>query len=317
MSTLNPARTAVITGASGGIGAATAQGLVKTLPTIEHLILAARNIDKAEAVAEPLRRGVSSRSVKVTVVPVELSNLQSVRKCSELVSNALNKQPLDLLINNAGIMACPLLYSNMKGKLGRVELQYATNHLSHAALTTSLIPLLEKSDHGRAIFVSSLAVRFASKRTSAPLVGERVEDVLQDGSYERWRMYGESKLAMSMFARELSKRTKVLCVSLHPGVVQTELARYLLPKFMQTSPTSAPGKLLEAISRRVFGLKTPEEGAELSVELSQKSEKDLDDGMMYLKTGLQKIPMQYLPILWNDDECQRLYEDTMNFINAI
>ncbi|CAN8063294.1 unnamed protein product [Agarophyton chilense] len=314
---MNPARTAVITGASGGIGAATAKALVKTLPTIEHLILAVRNVKKAKKVSEPLLRGESTRPVKVTLVPVELSSLQSVRECSELVADALDEQPLDLLINNAGIMACPLMYSQMKGKLGRVELQYATNHLSHAALTTSLMPHLEKSGHGRTIFVSSSAVRIASRRTTAPMVGERVETVLNDGSYERWRMYGESKLAMSMFARELSKRTSVVSVSLHPGVVQTELARYLLPKFMQTSPSSTPAKLLEAVSRKVFGLKTPEEGAELSIELSQKPAQELEDGMMYLQTGLLKIRRQSLPILWDDNECKRLYEDTMDFIDSI
>lgn len=139
MSATNPARTAVITGASGGIGAATARSLVSTLPTVEHLILAARDMKKAESVAEPIRKGVSARPVKVSVVPVELSDLKSVRECAEQIRDKLSGEALDLLINNAGIMACPLMYSKMRGENGYVELQYATNHLSHAALTTFLL----------------------------------------------------------------------------------------------------------------------------------------------------------------------------------
>ncbi|PXF44832.1 Short-chain dehydrogenase TIC 32, chloroplastic [Gracilariopsis chorda] len=317
MSAANPARTAVITGASGGIGAATARSLVSTLPTLEHLILAARDINKAESVAEPLRKGASARPVKVTVVPVELSDLISVRECAEKISHRLGGEPLDLLINNAGIMACPLMYSSMRGENGYVELQYATNHLSHAALTTWLLSEMEKSDCARAIFVSSLAVRFASGRTTAPVVEERVEGVLKNGGYEKWRMYGESKLAMSMFARELSRRSNVFCLSLHPGVVQTELIRYVVPKFMQGSPTSFAGKLLEGASRRVLGLKTPEQGAELSIELSQKGREELENGMMYMKTGLEKLQLRQLPIFWNNKECSRLYEDTVRFVTSV
>lgn len=316
MVTINPARTVVITGASGGIGAATAAKLVISLPTLQHLILAVRNIDKAESVvAEPLRKGQGSRPVKVSLVPIELTDFTSISTCATKITDALGNDPLDLLINNAGVMACPLTYSKMQADKGPVELQYATNHLSHAKLTHALLPSLQKSEHGRVIFVSSLAAKFASKRDSAPVVNERVESVLKNGGYEKWKMYGESKLAMSMFARELAKRTNITSLSLHPGIVQTDLSRYLIPKFLQGSSDTFVGRSLAKVAN-VFGFKTPEQGAELSIELSEKIESELENGMMYMSTGLKKLQRRELPIFWNDNECSRLYEDTMQFIES-
>lgn len=221
----NPASTALITGASGGIGAQTALALPTVLPNLTHLLLASRDPSKTSAVAAAVR-AASPRPITITTLPLELGHISSVRACAAAASAALGDTPLDVLINNAGVMACPLAFSS-----DGIESQYAVNHLGAAALTSALLPELHASKRARVIFVSSLAVTIARARKRAALPREKTRGALQTGKYEKWGAYGESKQAMSMFAKGLSRKAVgVTALSLHPGVVQTELGRHIAPK---------------------------------------------------------------------------------------
>lgn len=125
-------------------------------------------------------------------------------------------QPIDVLVNNAGVMACP----EMRTKDG-FEYQLGVNHLSHFALTTGLLPLMtDPARESRIVTVSS----------SAHLFGRiNFEDINCRRNYQPWLAYGQSKLANVLFALELAKRlphtAQLTSNALHPGVVNTELSR--------------------------------------------------------------------------------------------
>lgn len=315
----NAARTAAITGASGGIGAATAKGLLRNLPHLSHLYLLCRNVEKAEIVAQRLRNDVPhDRQVEVCVLHVELADGRSVISCARGLTERVGRLglELDLLICNAGIMATPLEFVRNEGLDGmeEVEKQFAVNHLSHALLTERLLGTLRSGDGGRVVFVSSMAAAFAKGRKTGPVVGERVRGVVREESYGRWIMYAESKLAMCMYAKMLGRREEgvVECVSLHPGVVQTELARYILPRWM--GPAKEGGVVSWILS--VFGFKTVEEGARLSVEIGCKGRGEVENGEMFVGVGGKKAPERLLPLLQSMEACQVVFEDTQRFVNA-
>lgn len=309
---------AAITGASGGIGEQTAIGLVRTLPNLSKLFLCCRNTEKGETIAQSLRDGrVVGRRIDVTVVPVELADNRSVLSCASAIDTALAGESLDLLVCNAGIMAPPLSFTNNDGEYGKIESQFAVNHLSHALLTDRLLPALRK-DGGRVVFVSSLAVSISRGRSKAPLISEKVDGTLTESNYAKWTAYGDSKLAMSLYAKGLAEReSDVQSVSLHPGVVQTELARYLVPTSMvgKLDSGSSPGLVNKFFS--LFGFKTPAQGAELSVEVSKAGESELDDGNMYVATGLKKINKSLIPLLSNEAEVEAVYKDASSHIENV
>lgn len=313
-----PARTAVITGASGGIGAETAAGLVRDLTTLTRLFLCVRNVAKGESVAEPLR---ADGRVDVTVVPVELSSAASVRACAERLTGEIGEDPLDLLICNAGIMAPPLQFAEQEGEregdFARIEQQFVVNHLSHALLTQRLLPLLRRGEGGRVIFVSSMAASFARGRLSGPVIAEKTPDALNEGNYDRWKAYADSKLAMSMYACNLARREEsVESVSLHPGIVQTELVRYLVPERLASMMNAGPAPNWLQRGLAWFGLKTPQQGAELSLELASTPRGEVDDGDMYVATGGKKVRDRLVPLLRNGAECEKVFEDVQRFVDA-
>jgi NAD(P)-dependent dehydrogenase (short-subunit alcohol dehydrogenase family) len=142
---------------------------------------------------------------------LDLSDLKSVHAFTEEFSN--RNLPLHVLLNNAGIMACPFELS-----ADGIESQFATNHVGHFYLTLRLLPILEKSQPSRIVNVSSEAHRMAS--------ASDFDDISNPSKYSRLKAYGRSKLANILFSNELSKRLeargvdKVFVNSIHPGVVK-------------------------------------------------------------------------------------------------
>jgi NAD(P)-dependent dehydrogenase (short-subunit alcohol dehydrogenase family) len=188
-------RTYVVTGANSGLGASTARELAAHGATV---IMACRNVGKAERVAAAIGGDTQVR-------PLDLSDLASVRTFAESVDG------LDVLVNNAGVMALPL---------GRTkdgfETQFGTNHLGHFALTGLLLPKIRD----RVVTVSSEAHRIGRINLADPNWEHR--------RYSRWRAYGQSKLANLMFAYELQRRLtaaglSVISVAAHPGYANTDL----------------------------------------------------------------------------------------------
>ena len=208
--------TAVVTGANSGIGFETARTLTAHGASVT---LACRNVSKGEHAAELIRSGrgrVEGRSggvagVDVRVAELDLSSLASVRRFADAWQG-----PLNLLVNNAGIMAPRKWVATADG----FELQFGTNHLGHFALTGLLLTALKAGSLPRVVTVASIA----HHRGSADLLdGNPVQ------SYQPERAYGNSKLANLLFGAELQRRAASHGLALtstmaHPGVSATGLA---------------------------------------------------------------------------------------------
>ncbi|KAK8467513.1 hypothetical protein PHAVU_007G072600 [Phaseolus vulgaris] len=211
--------TAIVTGASSGIGTETTR--VLALRGV-HVIMGVRNMIAAKDVKETILKEIPS--AKVDTLELDLSSMDSVNKfASDFKSSGL---PLNILINNAGIMACPFKLSADK-----IELQFATNHIGHFLLTNLLLDTMKKTSRetkkeGRIVNVSSEAHRFAYSE------GIRFDKINDKPSYNNWRAYGQSKLANILHANELAKRLKedgveISANSLHPGTITTNLFRHM------------------------------------------------------------------------------------------
>nr|AFK45926.1 unknown [Medicago truncatula] len=210
--------TAIVTGASSGIGTETTR--VLALHGV-HVIMAVRNKVNANNTREAILKEIPS--AKIDVMELDLSSLESVKKfASEFNSSGL---PLNILINNAGVMACPFMLSN-----DNIELQFATNHLGHFLLTNLLLDTMKKTaseskTEGRIVNVSSEAHKFAYSE------GIRFDKINEQSSYSKWGAYGQSKLANILHANQLTKHFKddgvnIIANSLHPGGIATNLYRH-------------------------------------------------------------------------------------------
>ncbi|XP_057776038.1 short-chain dehydrogenase TIC 32, chloroplastic-like isoform X2 [Salvia miltiorrhiza] len=212
------ALSAIVTGASSGIGAETAR--VLALHGV-HVIMAVRNVESCNKVKETIIKEFPE--AKIDVMELDLASFASVRKfASEYNSLGL---PLNLLINNAGIMATPFMLSQ-----DNIELQFATNHLGHFLLTNLLLENMKKTAHesgkeGRIVNVSSEGHRHPYRE------GIRFDKINDNSSYQTLYAYGQSKLANILHANELTRRfqeegIKITANSLHPGAIATNLLRH-------------------------------------------------------------------------------------------
>jgi NAD(P)-dependent dehydrogenase (short-subunit alcohol dehydrogenase family) len=200
-------RVAVVTGANSGLGLVTARELARAGA---HVVLACRNTEKGAAALSDMQSTLPDASVEVAAL--DLAKLASVRDFAEQFRAQHDR--LDLLINNAGIMAAPRNLSE-----DGFELQFGTNHLGHFALTGLLIDAMEGRDDARVVTVSSGAHR----------MGQIDFDNLRaERRYSRWRAYGRSKLANLLFALELNRRLRaanssIRSLAAHPGYAATNL----------------------------------------------------------------------------------------------
>lgn len=198
-------KTAIVTGGYSGIGVDTAAGLAAAGARV---IVPARNRAKAESAL----KGVKG---KIEIASLDLGDLASVAAFTASVRDGL--QALDILINNAGIMACP------ETRIGRNwEAQFATNHLGHFALALGLLPLLRAAKGARVVSLSSSG----HKRTDILWADPNFEKA----PYDKWVAYGQSKTANALFAVGLDAREKangVRAFAVHPGGIMTPLQRHL------------------------------------------------------------------------------------------
>lgn len=208
-------KTAIVTGADSGLGVETARVLALAGA---HVTLACRSPQTGQWTANQLRSMLPSGVRLLAVQTLDLSDLVSVKTFADwyLVSG----RALDLLINNAGIVATPLA-TTAQG----FELQMGTNHIGHFYLTKLLRPLLEKSPAARIVTVSSELHK--QGRAESLLATMSTDPAYKKRSYEPFRACGDSKLANILFTRSLVKRlpSNVLAFSLHPGVIATNLSR--------------------------------------------------------------------------------------------
>lgn len=199
---------AVVTGATGGLGFEIALALAGGCADV---IVAGRNEAKGRAAAGKIRSLAPEALVRFE--KLDLSDLGSVAALAGRLD--AEGRALDLLVNNAGVMALPKRQVTVDG----FEMQFGTNYLGHFALTGRLLPLLRRSKSPRVVQLSSLAHRFGKIRFD-DLQGER--------SYKPMAAYCQSKLAMLLFARELQKQSDahgwgLLSSAVHPGYARTNL----------------------------------------------------------------------------------------------
>ncbi|OMB95660.1 SDR family oxidoreductase [Mycobacterium colombiense] len=200
---------AVVTGANSGLGF----GLTRRLSAAgADVVMAIRNRAKGEAAIDEIRSTVPG--AKLTIKSLDLSSLESVAALGEELNT--EGRPLDILINNAGVMTPPERASTADG----FELQFGSNHLGHFALTARLLPLLRAAKGARVVSLSSLAARQSGKI--------HFEDPQFEKSYSAMSAYGQSKLAVLMFALELDRRSRaagwgIVSNAAHPGLTKTNL----------------------------------------------------------------------------------------------
>ncbi|APU17032.1 dehydrogenase of unknown specificity, short-chain alcohol dehydrogenase like [Actinoalloteichus sp. GBA129-24] len=198
----------MITGANSGIGRACAVALASRNARV---LVAARSVERGTAVVEK----ITSVGGRAELLELDLADLASVRRAAAEVGERA-PEGLDLLINNAGVMATPL-----KRTAEGFELQFATNHLGHAALTWLLMPRLRQRPGARVVTVSSFTHKGRGLDLDDPNFDQR--------RYNSGQAYSQSKIANLLFMFELDRRLRtdgadVLSVAAHPGIVDTELA---------------------------------------------------------------------------------------------
>ncbi|MDQ1374071.1 MAG: hypothetical protein QOJ09_1409 [Actinomycetota bacterium] len=200
-------RVALITGANSGLGFQTARALAGSGAVV---VLACRNQTKG---AEALAR-VTAEHPRATIelLELDLADLGSVRKAAN--DTLARHARLDLLVNNAGVMAIPH-HTTVDG----FEMQLGTNHLGHFALTGLLIDRLLATEGSRVVSVSSTAHKWGRMR---------FDDLQSEKRYRKWLAYGQSKLANLLFMRELQRRltasgASTIAAAAHPGYASTHL----------------------------------------------------------------------------------------------
>jgi NAD(P)-dependent dehydrogenase (short-subunit alcohol dehydrogenase family) len=200
--------TVIITGATGGLGYETALALAGADATV---VLTGRNETKGRNALEEIAGKFPG--ARISYENLDLASLASIADFATRFASRHGK--LDLLINNAGVMALPVRQTTADG----FEMQFGTNYLGHYALTARLLPLLRRSARPRVVSLSSIAHRSGKIN---------FDDLQSERSYAPWRAYNQSKLAMLMFALELQRRSDAAGWSLtsnaaHPGFARTDL----------------------------------------------------------------------------------------------
>jgi NAD(P)-dependent dehydrogenase (short-subunit alcohol dehydrogenase family) len=286
-------KTALVTGASSGLGVETARAL---LSAHAEVILAVRDTAKGERVAQQLR--VATGNAQVHVLSLDLGSLASIRLAAEQFRARWSK--LGLLINNAGIMATPQGYTP-----DGFELQFGTNHLGHYLLTALLLPALQAAAPARVIVLSS------SGHQRSDIDFDDID--YRHRPYDKWGAYGQSKTANVLFAVGLTQQAGnrgITANVINPGAIFTGLQQYLSQEDLR-----AIGWIDEEGQRtNLLDWKTPEQGAATSVWAAVG--KDLEGiGGRYLEDCQEAAPFEpkmprghgYLPYALDPDHAERLW----------
>jgi protochlorophyllide reductase len=287
-------RTALVTGANSGLGLETARALAAQGATV---LLACRSRAKADHTqAQLAAEGLSG----LHPLELDLADLASVGRAAAAVE--AEHPGLDLLINNAGVMAPPLRRSAQG-----FELQLAVNHLGHFALTQALLPLLEKRPAARVVHVSSGAAYFGRIA---------FDDLQSKRRYDPWAAYGQSKLANVMTALELQRRLKaagspVISLVAHPGLARTNL---------QPSSVAARGSQLEALAYRLMDPLFQSAAMGALPQLFAATAAEAQAGVFYGPGGVANLkgypkPCRMPPTALDAGACGRLWELSAAAVN--
>ncbi|KIV77687.1 hypothetical protein PV11_09470 [Exophiala sideris] len=261
----------IVTGGNSGCGRETVLQLAKHKP--RSVYLAARTKEKYQNAIREIAATTTPTSVRY--LELDLASLASVKKAADVFLSENDR--LDILINNAGIMGHP----HGQTEEG-YEIHFGTNYMGHALLTHLLLPLMQKTasesnSDVRIVNVSSFAHNFA------PSDGVVLGDVKTGmTSWSKSRLYGQSKLANILHARELARRyPKILSTSLHPGRVETKLADVM-------TQDSALTYGLMRVSDGLSGVLSVQDGALTQLWASTARRDEVKNGAYYMPVGKEK-----------------------------
>jgi NAD(P)-dependent dehydrogenase (short-subunit alcohol dehydrogenase family) len=237
----------LVTGVSAGLGVETARSLAAHGAQV---VGAARDLTKAEAATQEVREAAAANGGSFELIELDLASLKSVRACADKLLG--KKEPFDVVIANAGIMATPFGLTT-----DGFETQFGTNHLGHFVFINRIASLIRKG--GRLINLSSAGHRFSNVDLDDPNF-ERTP-------YDPFIAYGRSKTANILFAVAFDQRHRnrgVRAAAVHPGGIQTELGRHVDPARIQNMIEQMT-KQLAAEGKPPFQWKTIPQGAATSV----------------------------------------------------
>ena len=236
----------LVTGVSAGLGVETGRSLTARGAQV---VGAARDLTKAEAATTEVQKAAAANGGSFELIELDLASLKSVRACADKLLE--KREPFDVVIANAGVMATPFSLT-MDG----FETQFGTNHLGHFLFVNRVAPLIRKG--GRLINLSSAGHRFSNVDLGDPNF-ERTP-------YDPFIAYGRSKTANILFAVAFDQRHRnrgVRAAAVHPGVIQTDLARHVDPVRIQSMIEQMTKQL--AAEGTPFQWKTIPQGAATSV----------------------------------------------------
>jgi len=286
-------KTAIVTGGYSGIGLETVKALADKGAAV---IVPVRSAEKAQETLAGL-------SGDITTAPLDLADLVSVRRFAAEMTDTLAQ--LDLLINNAGVMASP------EARVGPGwESQFGICHMGHFALTSELMPLLKSAGNARVVALSSTAHKMSD------ILWDDIQFVTNE--YDKWRAYGQAKTANALFANALSRRLKATgghAFSVHPGGIFTPLQRHLPKEEMIAlgwlGEDGEPSELAKA------GFKSAEQGASTTLwaatssRLIGKSGVYCENGDIAALTDHESPMARYAgvdPHACHDDSAERLWQ---------
>lgn len=203
-------RVAVVTGANSGVGLEAARGFASLGMRV---VMACRDLERGDAAAGDVRQSLPGADLEVR--RLDLADLESVRAFADTFEDG---DRLDVLVNNAGVMAVPRRSETADG----FETQFGVNVLGHFALTARLLPRVLEAASGRVVWLASIAHKQGQIR---------LDDLNSERSYDPWGAYQQSKLADLVLAFELDRRLegeRAISVAAHPGVSDTELTEDMM-----------------------------------------------------------------------------------------
>ncbi|MCL9982390.1 MAG: SDR family NAD(P)-dependent oxidoreductase [Erythrobacter sp.] len=209
--------TVFVTGANSGLGQETARAMAAKGA---HVVMAGRDQAKLDEAVAAIRASVTD--AQLDTITLDLGSLESIRAATSRARQRFAK--IDILINNAGVMACPFGHT-----ADGFEMQVGTNHFGHFALTAELLPLIEAGTNKRIVNLSSRGHHFAPFNFDDPHFERR--------AYDPWESYGNSKTANILFTVGLEARLAVLGIhayAVHPGGIQTNLGRHMTEEMVAT-----------------------------------------------------------------------------------
>jgi NAD(P)-dependent dehydrogenase (short-subunit alcohol dehydrogenase family) len=286
-------KTVVVTGSSAGLGAEAVRVFARAGATV---LMAARAREKNQHIIDSVSADLAASGlppVHLEHITLDLSDLNSVRAAAAQI--LANHKRIDILLNNAGIMACPLART-AEG----CELQFGTNHIGHFLLTALLVPALKSSAAARIVNLSSNGHRTAPVDFDDPQFERR--------HYEKWLAYGQAKTANILFSVGLSARLQkfgITANAVHPGMIHTELGRHLVEEDIQmlTRWTQASGALMKTVAQ---GAAT-EVWAAVSPALATVSGRYFEDCQIAAENAEPAATFGYMPYALDPQNAERLW----------